>query len=106
MSKFIRKASKNGGRKASNELELFSKRNISGLSNVLVYLFWIILSSLFNDFDHISFPVEFIDEVRQALNTQYQKIYFHYLLRLKQSITDNIIEILPFLLAESIRYAI
>jgi len=38
----------------SNELFKFLKYNESGFNNLVVYLFWIIISDWFND-DHISF---------------------------------------------------
>ena len=41
-----------------------------------------------------------------ALNTQYRLIYFNYLLRLKQYVSDSILEILPFLMAETVKQAI
>lgn len=47
-----------------NELEKFVKYNESGFNNMIVYLFWIVVSYLFKDFDHISFPEEFINEIR------------------------------------------
>ena len=86
-----------------NEFEIFLQYNESGVNNIVVYLFWLTVSVVFNDFDHISFPKEFIDEVRIALNDQYRIIYFNYLLRLKQSLMDAIIDILPFFLAEVIK---
>ena len=67
-----------------NELQNFVKNNESGFNNLLVYLFWIVVSFLFNDFDHISFPMEFIEEVRQVMIVQYRAIYFNYLIRLKK----------------------
>ena len=73
---------------------------------MVVYLFWIVVSVLFTDYGSISFPVEFINEVRSALIEQYRAIYFNYLVRLKQRITDLIIEVLPHLFAETVRQAI
>lgn len=66
-----------------NEFNIFLQCNESGVNNLIVYLFWITVSVVFKDSDHISFPKEFIDEVRVAFNDQYRFIYFHYLLRLK-----------------------
>ena len=51
-------------------------------------------------------PWDVHTRVMTSVGLSYQKIYFHYLLRLKQQVTDNILEILPFLLAETVRYAI
>ena len=62
MGKFNKMKKKQDSKK--NELEKFVKYNESGLNNVIVYLFWIVVSSLFNDFDHISYPEEFINEIR------------------------------------------
>ena len=81
----------------------FLKYNESGFNNLVVYLFWIVISDWFNDYDHISFPQEFIAEVRHALTEQYRAIYFNYLLRLRQQVMDSIIDILPFYLAEILR---
>ena len=50
-----------------NELFKFLKYNESGFNNMVVYLFWIVISDWFNDNDNISFPHEFITEVRHAL---------------------------------------
>ena len=86
----------------SNELLKFLKFNESGFNNLVVYLFWLILSDWFNE-DHICFTQDFIRQVREALREQYRKIYFKYLLRLRHQVMDNIIDILPFFLAEIIR---
>lgn len=92
--------------KKTNELQLFVSNNFSALNNMLVYLFWIVISAVFTEKDQISFPVEFIDEVRQELRDQYHKTYFNYILRLKPFIADQIQEIFPFALAETVRIAI
>lgn len=64
------------------------------------------VSVIFKDLDHISFPKEFIEEVRQAMREQYRAIYFKFLLRLKHSLMDGLIEILPFFLAQCVRTAL
>ena len=79
VSKSVKNEENEGG-----ELHNFVRYNESGLNNLLVYLFWIVVSFLFNDFDHISFTLEFIEEVRQVMIVQYRAIYFNYLLRLKK----------------------
>ena len=71
-----------------------------------MYLFWIIISDWFTDNDLISFPQEFIAEVRNALTEQYRAIYFGYLLRMRKQVMDSIIDILPFFLAEILRTVI
>ena len=81
----------------------FLKYNESGFHNLTVYLFWIVVSDWFTDNDLISFPQEFIMEVRNALTEQYRAIYFHYLLRMRKQVMDSIIDILPFFLAEILR---
>lgn len=50
-----------------NEFKLFIKNNESGVTNIIVYLFWIVMSVLFNEVDALSFSQAFIEEVRQAL---------------------------------------
>ena len=50
-----------------NEFKLFIKNNESGVTNIVVYLFWIVMSVLFNEVDALSFSQAFIEEVRQAL---------------------------------------
>ena len=90
----------------TNELQKFVKNNQSGMNNILVYVFWIVVSTLFNDYEHISFPNEFMGEIRLALQAQYREMYFNYLLRMKQHISDGIQEILPFLISEIIMQAI
>lgn len=50
-----------------NELLRFLKYNESGFNNLVVYLFWIIVSEWFNDYDSIRFTPEFIRKVRDAL---------------------------------------
>ena len=62
MGKFNKMKKKQDSKK--NELEKFVKYNESGFNNMIVYLFWIVVSYLFKDFDHISFPEEFINEIR------------------------------------------
>ena len=59
------------------------RQNKSGFNNIVVYLFWIMVSDLFHSLDALSFSIEFIDSVRKALNDQYRAIYFNYLVRLK-----------------------
>ena len=76
------KSAKNG-LKGENELVNFYRNNKSAVNNMVVYLFWILVSILFNDVDSISFPKEFIQEIRQELQEQYRLVYFNYLLRLK-----------------------
>lgn len=92
-----------GAAQKGNELLKFLKFNESGFNNLVVYLFWIIVSEWFNDFESISFTPEFITKVREALYEQYRKIYFNYLLRMRQQVMDSIIDIIPYLLAEIIR---
>lgn len=50
-----------------NEFKLFINNNESGVTNIVVYLFWIVMSVLFNEVDALSFSQAFIEEVRQAL---------------------------------------
>jgi len=87
----------------SNELLKFLAYNESAFNNVVVYLFWIVVSSWFSDFENLRFPTKFIKQVREALCEQYRLMYFNYLLRLRQTVMDSIIDILPFLLAEIIK---
>ena len=85
----------------------FYNNNKSGVANIVVYLFWILASILFANKkkeEVCSFPSEFIDEVRKALLEQYKLLYFKYILRLKQTYMDIIIEVLPFFLAETCRH--
>ena len=44
--------------------------------------------------------------MRDALCEQYRKIHFNYLIRLNRKVMDNVIDIIPFFLAEIIRYLI
>ena len=87
-------------------LKNFYKQNEAGMSNIVIYLFWIVHSVIFQDFDHMSFPTEFVDEIKQTLRLQYKQIYFNYLLRLKRHSMDAITEILPFWLTDTIKSAI
>ena len=41
--------------------------------------------------------------LRESLCVQYRLIYFKYLIRLRNSVRENIIDILPFFLSEMIR---
>ena len=76
-----------------------------------VYLFWIVASILFEKepdekLEVVSFPIEFIDEIREALIEQYKLMYFKYLVRLKQSYMDAIIEVVPFFFTETVLHAL
>lgn len=72
-----------GDPKNENELLRFLHFNESGFNNLVVYLFWIVIAGWFTDYNHLSFPDEFIRKVRSALCEQYRVIYFNYLIRLK-----------------------
>ena len=58
-------------KKSENELLRFYKNNQSGVCNIVVYLFWILMSILFQDqseeIRYCTFPDEFMDKVRKAL---------------------------------------
>ena len=85
------------------ELRLFLKHNESGFQNLVVYLFWIIVSEWFNEQESQQFPDHFVGMLRESLCEQYRLIYFKYLIRLRNSVRENIIDILPFFLSEMIR---
>lgn len=53
-----------GGIEGENDLQIFLRHNESAFSNIVTYCFWIVVSDLFHDLDAISFPKEFIEEVR------------------------------------------
>ena len=67
----------------NNELLKFLQYNEYGFNNLVVYLFWIILSNWFSDYDHLNLPPAFLMKVREALHDQYRAIYFRYLIRLR-----------------------
>ena len=95
-----------GVKHGEDELIRFYENNSSGVANMTVYLFWICTSFVFNEGEVCSFPVEFVNELRQEFLETYKSIYFNYLIRLKQTYMDAIIEILPFFLAETVRHAL
>ena len=68
----------------NNEFHHFLSYNRSGVNNLVIYLFWITVSILLNDINDVSFPKEFIDEVRVAMKDQFRAIYFNFILRLKR----------------------
>ena len=90
-----------------NELIRFVKFNESGIANLVVYLFWIVVQVFFQDHkEQINLTKEFIDEIKLEANAQYKKIYCGYLIRINRDIMDAILEILPFFLTRTVKYCL
>ena len=90
-----KKAGPNTNGSNKSEFQNFYAFNKSGIHNMVIYLFWEVLSVFFSE---ICFPSEFIDEVKQEFQWTYKEIYFKYLLRLKRQSMDALNEFLPFFL--------